>query len=111
MSATADTSRTAPSTVVTILTAGSGGTKIESLVFEGTGTTLAGVIVVFIYDGSTYHAFYEEAVTAVTASTTAAAYRTERTFDNLVLKSGESLRVTSQVANQLCKVHAFGGDF
>jgi hypothetical protein len=111
VSSTADTSRTAPSTYVTLLTAGSSGTKIESLVFEGTGTTVAGVVVVFIYDGSTYHDFYEEAVTAVTASTTAAAYRTERTFDNLILKAGESLRVTSQVASQLIKVHAFGGDF
>ena len=112
VSATADTARTGtPTTVITLITAGANGTKIDSLVFEGIGSTLAGVVVVWVYDGANYHAFYEEAVTVVTASTTVAAYRTERTFDNLWLKNGESLRLTSQVANQLIRVHAFGGDF
>lgn len=111
VSATADTSRSAPTNVVTLLAAGANGTKIEELVFNGSGTTLAGVICVFIYDGSAYHLYDEVAVTVVTASTTAAAYRLARTYDNLILKPGASLRITSQVASQLIRVHAFGGDF
>jgi|SRR6478609_3613615 len=111
VSATADTSRTSITTSVDVFTAGSSGSKIESIVFEGTGSTLAGVVVIWIYDGSTNHVLYEEAVTVVAASTTVAAYRTERTFDNLFLPSGYKLKATSQVANQLIKVHAFGGDF
>src|SRR6478609_2219495 len=82
VSATADTSRTSITTSVDVFTAGSSGSKIESIVFEGTGSTLAGVVVIWIYDGSTNHVLYEEAVTVVAASTTVAAYRTERTFDN-----------------------------
>ena len=111
VSATADTSRTSITTSVTVFTAGASGSKIESIVFEGTGSTLAGVVVLWLYDGSTNHPFYEEAVTVVSASTTAAAYRTERSFDNLFLPAGYSIKATSQVANQLIKVHAFGGDF
>jgi len=110
VSATADTSLTAPTTTVTLLTAGASGTKIEELLFQGIGSTLAGVVRVFIYDGSTYHLQWEEAVTVATSSNTAATYRQSRTFDNLVLKSSESLRITSAVASQLIKVHAFGGD-
>lgn len=110
VSSTADTSLTAPSTTVTILTA-SGDVKIEELVFQGTGSTLAGVVRVFIHDGSTYHLFWEEVVTVVTSSTTAGTYRTARQFDNLILKNGYTLRVTSAVASQLVKVHATGGSF
>lgn len=110
LSTSADTSRTAPSNAVTVLTAASSGTKVEEVVFEGTGTTVAGIVCLFIYDGANYNLFDEQVITVVTASTTAAAGRWVRLYDNLVLRSGESLRASSQVANQPIKVHAFGGD-
>jgi hypothetical protein len=75
------------------------------------GTTLAGVVRVFVYNGSTVRLLWEEAVTVVSSSTTAATYRTSRQFDNLVLEAGWTLRVTSAVANQLIAVHVFGADF
>lgn len=111
--ATADTSRTAPTNATTILTAGSLGSKIEEIVFQGVGTTVAGIVCVFRYDGSTYHLIDEVAITAVTPSTTVAAFRTTRQYANLLLKSGDTLRVTTQIAgNQsLVKVTASGADF
>jgi hypothetical protein len=110
---TADTSLTAPTNVTTILSGGASGTRIEEIIFQGVGTTVAGVINVFLYDGSTYHLVEQVVVTAVTSSTTAAAFRTTRTFDNLIVKNGWSLRVTGTVAGNvsLVKVTAFGGDF
>jgi hypothetical protein len=111
--ATLDTSLTAPTTVTTIVTAAANGTKIEELVFQGVGTTVAGVINIFLYDGTTYHLYDQVLVTAVTSSTTAVAFRTNRTYTNLVLKTGWSLRVTGTIAgNQsMVKVTAHGGDF
>lgn len=111
VSATADTSLTATTTYTTIFTAGSSGSKIEEIVFQGVGTTLAGVVRLFIYNGSTVRLLWEEAVTVVTSSTTAATYRTARQFDNLVLEAGWTIRMTSAVANQLIAAHVFGADF
>lgn len=111
VSATADTSLIATTTYVTPFTAGASGSKIEEIVFQGVGSSLAGVVRIFVYDGSAVRLVWEEAVTAVTSSTTAATYRTARQFDNLVLEAGWTLRVTSAVANQLIAVHVFGADF
>lgn len=50
--ATADTSYTAPTTTVTVLTAGSGGSRVERVRIVATGTTAAGVVNLFIWNGS-----------------------------------------------------------
>lgn len=112
VSTTADTSRTNPTTsAVNLFTAGANGSRIEELDIVAYGTTVAGVLCFFIYDGTTFHDFLEVAIPVVTPSATVPVYRRAFTFENLVLKSNEYLRVTSQVANQYAKVHAFGGDF
>lgn len=111
--ATADTSRTAPTNVTTVVTAGASGTRVEEVTMQGVGTTVLGVVCLFRYDGATYHLIDEFLITAITASTTVAAFRTSRQYANLILKSGDTLRVTTQIAgNQsLVKVTAFGADF
>lgn len=110
---TADTSLTAPTNVTTVWTAGASGGKIEEIVCQGVGTTVAGIVNVFRHDGSTYHLIDQFIVTAVTSSTTAGAYRSTKQYTNLVLKGTETLRVTVTVAGDvsLLKVTAFGGDF
>lgn len=112
-SATLDTSLTAPTNVATLFTAAASGSKIEELVFEGLGTTVAGLVNVFLHDGSTYHLFDQFVVTAVTSSTTAAAFRVAKTYSNLILENGWSIRFTVTVAGlqSLIKGHAFGGSF
>lgn len=108
--ATADTSRTAPTNVTTLGSAGSSGTRIEEIVFQGVGTTVLGVVRVFAYDGSTYHLIDEMLISAYTAAETTLAPRYSRTYSNLVLPSGWSLRCTcSNSGNQsMVKVSAFG---
>jgi len=111
-SATLDTSLTAPTNVATVLTAGASGSKIEEVVVQGLGTTVAGMCNLFLYDGATYHLLDQFTIAAVTSSTTAPAFRTYRTYSNLVLKTGWSLRFTVTVAGlqSLLKMSAFGGD-
>lgn len=112
--ATLDTSLTAPTNVTTLGTAGAGGTKIEQITCQAVGTTVAGVINVFLYDGTTYHLIDQFLIAAVTSSTTARAWQSARSYANLILPSNSwSLRVTQTIAgNQsLVKVTAIGGSF
>ena len=98
---------TASSTVT--LTFGTNGVKIEEVDFVGTGTTLAGVVQLYLYDGTTYHAHFSQLVTAITPSTTVIPFFQAVTFTNLEIPAGWSLVATSFVASQLINVIAFGG--
>jgi hypothetical protein len=111
VSATADTSYTAPSTTVVCFTAGASGSQITEIDINGNGTTVLGVINLFIKRSATFYLFDSVAIPVVTPSTTAVNLRIARTYSNLVLKSGDTLEATSTVTNQLASVCAFGGDF
>jgi hypothetical protein len=113
----AETNLSAPAQSVVIVTAGASGTKIEEVVVHAmtttlTPTTVAGLVYLFAYDGTTYHLFDTIVVTAVTASTTVAPFRTNRMYANLVLPTGWFLRASQSIAGNasLLKVEAFGGD-
>ena len=116
---TAETDLQAPAQTQTIITAGASGTKIEEIVVEASksgsliATTVAGLVYLFLYDGSTYHLFDTVAVTAITASTTVAPFRLSKVYNNLVLKSGWSLRASQSIAGNasILKVQAFGADY
>lgn len=105
-----ESSYTAPTTTQTLLTAGASGTRLNRIVAKGVATTVAGKVLLFLYDGTTYHLFDELDITAVTLSTTVDAFRIERAYQDLVLKTGWSLRAALSVAQTGVKVMAFGGD-
>jgi hypothetical protein len=112
-----ETNLQVPTTTSVIVTAAANGTKIEEIVVHATTTSLAattsaGLVYVFLYDGTTYHLYDAIPVTAVTGSSTVAPFRASRTYTNLWIKSGWSLRA-SQSANStsILKVEAFGGDY
>lgn len=111
--ATLDTSLTAPTNATTIFTAGSAGAKIEEIVVEGLGTTVAGLLTLFVHDGSTYLLVDTFTITAVTVSATVAPFRASRKYANLILENGWTLRIAQTIAgNQsLLRATAFGGDF
>ena len=93
-----DTSLTAPSTTATVLTGGTSGSKVEEIIIQGTGTVAAGVVNLWLYDGSNYSLFDQILLTAVTSSTTAVAFRAVRQYTNLWLPSNSwTLRVTHTV--------------
>ena len=102
--ATADTSFTAPSNVTTLGSAGANGTKITQVDVVPVATVVAGLVNVFAYDGTTYHLVESVTITAATVSTTAAPVKQVFTYDNWVLPSGWSLRVTNTVAGNVSLV-------
>lgn len=113
---TADTSDTSPTnqTTLTWSTAiGANGAKVEQIDAVGLGTTVAGLVNLFLFDGTTYHRFDYFTVTAVTESTTAGAFTFRKSYTNLWLPNGWSLRVTNTVAGNvsLIKVIAYAANF
>jgi hypothetical protein len=110
-----DTSLTGPSTTATVLTAGTAGSKVEEIVIQGTGTTVAGVLNIWLHDGSNYSLVDQVLITAVTSSTTAVAFRQVRQYQNLVLTNNSwtlriSHTVTGNDTNKL-RVTAYYADF
>jgi hypothetical protein len=114
---TADTSLTAPTTVGTIVTAGASGTRIDYIDIQGVATSVAGLINLFVYDGTTYFLWTQVPVIAITSSTTAPAFAANLSSNNnsnimpLLLPTGYSLRATASVAQTGIRVNACGGDF
>jgi hypothetical protein len=114
---TQDTSLTAPTTVSTILTAGASGTRIDYIDVQGVATTVAGLINLFIYDGTNYILWAQVPVIAVTSSTTAPAFQSTLSSNvnanlmPLIIPTGHSLRATTSVAQTGVRVTALGGDF
>lgn len=109
VSATAETSYTAPTHTVTVVSAGANGSKIEQVDFAATGTTLAGFIQLYLFDGSNYHAIGSQLVTVVTPSTTTAPFFASQFFSNLILPNTWTLTAASFTASQLINVTAYGG--
>ena len=114
---TADTSLTAPTTVGTVLTAGSSGTRIDYIDIQGVATTTACLVNLFIYDGANYILWTQVPVIAVTSSTTAPAFQATLSSNvnanimPLILPTGYSLRATVSVTQTGVRVTAQGGDF
>lgn len=107
---TADTSRTAPTNVGTLATAGSSGTRIDEINVSAAGTSTENVVRIFLYSGSAYFLLEEITVPATTPSTSIPVFSTTLTFNTLVIPSGWSIRVTTN-NSETYHVTAFGGDF
>jgi len=110
----ANANRDGTGTIATILTAGASGSKIEEIVVKADGNPADSTIVFYLHDGSNYHVFDEWDIGDPAAgSTTVVSYREARTYENLLIKTGWSLRASITVAptSGLVQVHAFGGDF
>jgi hypothetical protein len=114
---TAETNLQVPTTSVVVITAGANGTKIEEIDVQASATTLvattvAGLVYLFLYDGTTYHLFDTMTINANTGSATVAGVRVRNVYSNLILKTGWSLRASQSIAGNanLLKIHAFGAD-
>jgi len=111
--ATALTARTpiTGTTGLTQLTATStNGTKIDAITVKGQGTTVAAVVGIWIYNGTTSYLFDEILVTAITASTTVASFVSTTSYTNLVLPPTYQLYISETVQTNLT-VEAFGGQY
>lgn len=118
---TADTATNNPVTApVVVYTAGSNGARIDAIDIQATGTTLAGLVRFFlsIDGGTTKRLIGEVAVSAITASTTVAAFATVLNSDvtgflrkGLVLAPNTILYATTTVTNTLNIIPIVAGDF
>jgi hypothetical protein len=114
---TADTSLTAPTTVGTVFTAGASGSRIDYINVQGVATTVASIVNLFIYDGTTYFLYAQVPVQAITSSTTVNAFQSllsSNSNANLLpinLPTGYSLRATTSVTQTGVRVTASGGDY
>jgi hypothetical protein len=114
---TADTSLTAPTTVGTVFTAGSSGSRIDYIDIQGVATTTACIVNLFIFDGTNYFLWQQVPVIAITSSTTAPAFTAALSSNSnanimpLTIPTGYSLRATVSVTQTGIRVIAYGGDF
>lgn len=101
LSGSADTSYTAPTNVVTVITGVAAGTRIAEVVVQMTATVSSATMVrLFLYDGSTYYLFDEIAIAAATGSQSVKQTRVSTLYSNLILPSNSwSLRATVHTVN------------
>ena len=108
--ATANTNRDGTGTSGTLITGASTGTRINEIVINARVTTTAGMVRVFLHDGSTFRLFDEIAIAAQTVSASNPAIRVSTIYDNLVLPSASwSVRVSTEKAESM-DVTALGAD-
>ena len=116
ISATANTSR---ATSVGVPTSGvlispntnTNGIRVDQINVFGQGTTLAGQIIIWKYDGTNAYPVTEITVSVVVPTTTSVGFYTSLIPVNFVLQAGDKLYATSQVASQLVAVGINGGAF
>jgi hypothetical protein len=67
------------------------GVRVDQIVCKNQGTSVAGFIGIWIYNGTTAYLYDEIPATAITGSATVASDYVVRTYQNLTLASTESL--------------------
>lgn len=107
----ANTARDGTGTVATIMTAGASGSRIDKIKIAAIATSTAGVVRLFLHDGTNFRLYDEILVTAATPSTTVAAWEQEFELGYpILLPNGYSLRASTHNAETF-NLFAFGGDF
>ncbi len=110
---TANTATDGTGTINDLIVGVSAGTRILSVNVQGTATTVAALVNLFLYDGTQWDLFDQITISATTGSNTAKAYRLVTAYTDLVLPSAShKLGATITVAptSGTVRVAAFGGD-
>lgn len=108
---TANTNRDGTGTIGTLISAGPNGSRVDDIDICATGTTTAGVVRMFMSDGTNHRLVREFLVPAITPSATVEAYRVALRNLCIVLKSGWSLRFSTHNAETFNVVALRAGDF
>ena len=110
---TANTATDGTGTINDLITGVSAGTRVLSVNVQGTATTVAALVNLFLWDGTQWDLFDQITISATTGSNTAKAYRLVTAYTDLVLPSAShKLGATITVAptTGTVRVTAFGGD-
>lgn len=95
---TANPNRDGTGTLGTLHTAAGSGSRIEEIDIKARATTTAGMIRLFLHDGTNFRFWREVLVSAVTPSATVAAFESQLTGLGLKLKPDWSIRVATEKA-------------
>jgi hypothetical protein len=108
---TANTARNGSGTIASIFSAGASGSRIDDINIVAQGTTTAGVVRLYLYNGTTHFLLREVLVSAITPSTTQAVFSATLVGMSLVLASGWALTASTNNAESfnICVTRA--GDF
>ena len=110
---TANTATDGTGTITDLITGVAAGTRVLSINVQGTATTVAALVNIFLYDGTNYDLFDQFTISATTGSNTTKAYRLVTAYTDLVLPSASyKLGATISVAptTGTVRVSAWGGD-
>ena len=110
---TANTATDGTGTITDLITGVAAGTRVLSINVQGTATTVAALVNIFLYDGTNYDLFDQFTISATTGSNTVKGYRLVTAYTDLVLPStSHKLGATISVApsSGTVRVSAFGGD-
>ena len=109
---TANTNRNGTGTIGTVFTGAAGGSRIDDITITATGTTTAGVVRLFINDGTTSYLWQEILVSAITPSTTVQVFSFTLLNQALILASSSwSLRASTNNAETFNVIVTRAGDF
>lgn len=110
---TANTATDGTGTITDLITGVAAGTRVLSVNVQGTATTVAALVNLFLWDGTQWDLFDQVTITATTGSNTVKGYRLVTAYTDLVLPSASyKLGATITVAptTGTVRVAAFGGD-
>ncbi len=110
---TANTATDGTGTINDLIVGVSAGTRVLSINVQGTATTVASLVNIFLWDGTQWDLFDQVTITATTGSNTVKGYRLVTAYTDLVLPStSHKLGATISVAptTGTVRVAAFGGD-
>jgi hypothetical protein len=107
----ANTNRNGTGTIVTVFTAGASGSRVDDIWIVAAGTVTAGVVRLFVNDGTNIRLWQEVMVTATTPSTTVQVFNTALLNQALILPTGWSLQAATNNAETFNVLVTRAGDF
>jgi hypothetical protein len=106
----ANTNRDGSGTLVSIITGVSTGTKVQEVVVQAAANTTAGMVRLYLNDGTNNRLFDEVVVSAITVGASTAGFRASKTYDNLILPSASWILRASTHNAETFNVAALGAD-
>jgi hypothetical protein len=107
----ANTARDGSGTVVSIITGVAAGTRIDRIVVEATVTTTAGMVRIFIDDGTNVRLYAEIPIAAITVGASVAAFRAVLETPDLNLPSTSHILKASTHNAEAMNVFAHAADY
>lgn len=109
--AAANAGRDGSGTIATVFTAGVSGSRIDVINVKAQAATTAGMVRIYLSNGTTHYLIFEVPVTAVTPSASVATFEAAIYCpEGLTIPNGYSLRASTEKAESF-NIIARGGDF